>query len=533
MQYGCGHGGHNVAMTATAHKNVCRIAACWLAICVAAFVFCSMRWHAVSDLAQLNYICFLMHHGMALYRDILEVNMPGTFLVNCGMMHLFGASDLAWRIFDLALLAIAALAMASIARPYGWFAGTLAGALFALLHGNGGEEQLAQRDLIVAVLLICAYAFMLFALRRARGWPWLFFGTCVCAAAAIKPPAAIVLLVLLPAMFTQFRTQRRSAASALALCAAGIALPLLAVFWFLARQHAVGDFFHTFTHVLPAYANIGRKSFIYLLRVSKIVPLLFVWTALAVALARNRHEREPERRLEIYLLAFGTFFGVAYYFIQGKGFPYHLYPWAAFAILWSSIEIATAMRRNRAARGLAYAGLALGLTVAPAFAIHAIRMPSVGNEFNQALTADLNALGGQQLNDRVQCLVTSGECAMVLHKMRLVQATGLVYDFMVFGSNSTPIQQEMRARVWQQWQRNPPRVVIVRSYLWPDHPCSLGIAPDDAAAWEQARYNKLQTWPEFSEMLARDYHLDRENTFAEVEAPCRFQEGYRIYVRNG
>jgi hypothetical protein len=515
-----------------------------MALWVAAFVAFTMRWHVVSDLAQLDYICFLMQHGMALYRDILEVNMPGTFLVNCGVMHLFGNSDLAWRIFDLSLLAAAALAMFSIARPYGWVAGVLGGSLFALLHGHGGEEQLAQRDLMVAVLLLLAYAFFFAAMRRRRDWPLFFFGACISAAATIKPPAAAILLVLLPVMIFWLRRQKRNLARPLVLCATGIAVPLLIVCWFLARHHAVAAFLHTVAHILPAYANIGRKSVWYLLRVSKIIPLLILWTALAFVLAWLRRERDTQRRVELWLLAFGTFFGAAYYFIQGKGFPYHLYPWAAFALLWSSVEICQALsdrvphptRLHRVgwdsiARRLAYAGLTLGMIVAPAFAIHAIRTPGVGGDFNQILTADLNSLGGPTLNGHVQCLVTSGECAMVLHPMGLVQSTGLVYDFMIFGTQNTPIQREMRQRVWEQLQRNPPQVFIVRSYLWPNHPCSLGIAPDDAAAWEQARYGKLATWPQFDQILAQKYRLDRERTFAEISAPCRFAEGYRMYVR--
>jgi hypothetical protein len=38
--------------------------------CVAFFVVRTAHWKQVNDPAQLHYLCFLMDHGMAPYRDV-------------------------------------------------------------------------------------------------------------------------------------------------------------------------------------------------------------------------------------------------------------------------------------------------------------------------------------------------------------------------------------------------------------------------------------------------------------------------------
>src|SRR5580700_2417073 len=66
--------------------------------CVGIFVLFTIHWRQVNDPAQLSYLCFLMDHGMAPYRDLLEINMPGIYLVNWSVMHTLGESSFAWRI---------------------------------------------------------------------------------------------------------------------------------------------------------------------------------------------------------------------------------------------------------------------------------------------------------------------------------------------------------------------------------------------------------------------------------------------------
>src|ERR1700677_900276 len=168
-------------------------------VCAGIFVLVTAHWKQVNDPAQLSYLCFLMDHGMAPYRDLLEINMPGIYLVNWSVMHTLGDGSVAWRIFDFALMGIATWAMIAIARPYDWLAGFFGATLFILFHARDGAGQQGQRDFIIAVLLLCSYAFLFNVFRKSRQWPMFAFGLCAGIAATIKPtplPFALVLLLV-------------------------------------------------------------------------------------------------------------------------------------------------------------------------------------------------------------------------------------------------------------------------------------------------------------------------------------------------
>jgi hypothetical protein len=89
-----------------------------LLACVVIFVCTTWHWPFVGDEAFIRYVNLLMHHGMAPYRDIVDINMPGAYAVDWLVVHLFGSGSLAWRIFDFALMGLATLATVAIAWPY-------------------------------------------------------------------------------------------------------------------------------------------------------------------------------------------------------------------------------------------------------------------------------------------------------------------------------------------------------------------------------------------------------------------------------
>jgi len=479
----------------------------FLLTCVAVFMACTLHWRLVNDAAQIDYACFLMDHGMAPYKDLAELNMPGIYLVNWGVMHTLGAGAEAWRIFDLSLLAVAGLAMAWIARPQGWLPGVYGGALFALYHGRDGPAQQGQRDLIMAVLLLMAYALAFAALRGQRRWPLFFFGICAVGAAAIKPVALPFALLVLVCIVLRLRHLKRPIGAAIALSLAGMLAAGSVIFAFLAAHGSVHAFLWMIRNTLPYYETLGRMSFPKLaaLAISPTLRALLL-IGLVVAVLRRAWDWES------LMLLGGIGFGIFSYFAQGKGFPYHRYPLLAFAFLWAGIQFAAAMRTPGFARKAALAGLLLGAIFAPIYTVHAARA-QWNEDFNRALAADLGRLGGEHLSGRVQCLTTAGDCDTVLYRMRLVQASGLVYDYFIFGPDNLPVIQRSRSEVLRAFNAHPPQVIIVGRGLYGDQ-------ADD--------YHKLNEWPALNEYIQADYRLYDERGFP--PALCGYR-GYRIYVR--
>ncbi len=485
------------------------VLAIWLAACLCVFVARSIHWPQVNDPAQISYLCFLMDHGFAPYRYLIEMNMPGIYLTNWSVAHLLGAGSLAWRGFDLLLTAAAIAAMIFILRNHGWFYGFFAGSLFALFHGQDGPAQLGQRDFIVTVLFLCAYAFLFEAIRRDKSWLLFFFGLCAAATLTYKPQTLLLTLFLLAALCWRLQSQQKPFLSAALVSVVGMVVPVWLVCFFLLHQQALKAFIVTERTLLPYYATLDRHSVPTLLRlllVNSIGALLIV----AVAIALWQRSRWNWERT---LLVAGILFGVASDLAQGKGFLYHRYPFAAFALLWAAIEFATAMHRPGLARKLAYGGIMYGAIIAGIFTLRASTRtwdPSYSN----ALQHDLVALGGSNLSGSVQCITMSPQCATSLYHLRLVQSTGLVYDYFLFGPSQSPAIEYVRQRFWNQYIANRPRVIILGRWLYP-------AGMDD--------YSKLNRWPAFRNYLNDHYALYAERSIIPPKRGLRGY-GYRIYV---
>lgn len=496
-------------------RKIVRIALfIWLTACLGVFVVRSIHWPQVNDPAQISYLCFLMDHGFAPYRYLIEMNMPGIYLTNWSVAHLLGAGSLAWRAFDLLLISAGVAAMISIARAYAWLYGFFAAALFALFHGQDGPAQLGQRDFIVAVLFLCAYAFLFEALRRDKKWLLFLFGLFAAAPITYKPQALLLTLFLLAALCWRQRSQQKPVLRAAMLSLAGMAVPILLAFGFLLEKHALQAFVVTERTLLPYYATLGRHSVPSLLRlllINSIGALLVVGIVIAL-LQRTRWTWERT------LLVAGILFGAASDIAQGKGFLYHRYPFAAFVLLWVSIEFATATRHAGYLRKIAYAGLVYGAIIAGLFTARASSR-TWDETYNQALRHDLISLGGSKLSgpslsNSVQCISMSPECATALYHLHLLQSTGLVYDYFIFGPSKYPAIAYVRERFWDQLLNNRPRVIILGRWLYPER-------ADD--------YSKLNRWPAFRDYLNQHYTLYTERSFTPPKRGL-LGYGYRIYV---
>ncbi len=481
----------------------------WLAACLGVFVIRSIQWPQVNDPAQVSYLCFLMDHGFVLYRYLIEMNLPGIYLTNWSVAHLFGAGSLPWRVFDLLLIFAAGAAMICIARVYDWLYGFFAAALFALLHGQDGPAQLGQRDFILAVLFLCAYAFLFEALRRQKKWLLFFFGICSAATITFKPQALLLTLFLLLALCWRLRSQKRPFLSESILSIAGMAVPILVVLGFLLETHALQAFFVTERTLLPYYVVLGRRSLLTLLRLL-LVNSIGVYLCLGIAIALIRRGKWNWERT---LLVAGILFGAASEIVQGTAVLYHRYPFAAFVLLWAAIEFAIATRGAGIPRKLAYVGLLYGAIIAGIFTSRA-GVRTWDETYNQALRNDLVSLGGSKLSGSVQCITVSPDCATTLHRLQLLQSTGLVYDYYIFGPGQNPAVAYVRQRFWDEFTANRPRVVIVGRWVYPER-------TDD--------YRKLNRWPAFRDYLNDHYALRAERSFT-PEKRSFLGYGYRIYV---
>ncbi len=565
----------SASMNRIADSQVCRdtllpqIICAIAAVCLLFFFVASWHWPLVGDAVSVHYLVLLMAHGMAPYRQIVDAQMPGTYLVDWLVVHLFGGGRAGLRVFDFSLIIGAMMAMIAIAWPTsaqtakgffrdGRYAALLAGCLLGLAHGRDGIEQGGQRDLVMAVLLLAAYASAFHALRRHRPSLLGIAGVCSALSITIKPtvlPAAVLVLLL---AWIELQRRRTRSISYLLAALVGLCIPLAAVSTFLAANHSILAFLEAVRGMWPYYATLQRRPVGYLLlhSFSPLASLLVLWGLVWLlidirrlwsrrSLARSAENAKPgsslailEIKWERITLYCGLLLCLVSFVAQGKGFVYHRYPFLAFLLLFVMLQFQRAYSstapddrngRPTLADCLRYAGtlgLLAAVFLAPLCAFKISRFDWRNDDYYDQLSADLNRLGGSQLSGRVQCMDAFSGCISTLYRMDLVQSTGFLVDFYFFAPQSNPVIEEMRQHFWQDLRKNPPRIFVVSKQVFPAAFSSSGEPLDT--------YNKLKRWPRFDDYLREHYTLVEEHDWQRPvlwASHANHPAGYRIYVR--
>ena len=470
-------------------------------------------WPLVHDASIMHYMVFLMDHGLAPYRDVPDLNMPGAHLSEALVMHTLGGDAAAWRLWDLILGLLAIGASAWIAGPGLRWAGVAAGVLGYLIHLEDGPLNLGQRDWLIAVLLLGALGCLRASLRGGNP-AWIAGAALLCGwATSIKPHVLLVGLAFFAVLCwlirpgpADRRLSVRGGILAVTLWAAiGMAPPTAMVVGYLTYWRAWPAFLDILHGLIPWYANLQRVPLGDMLRKS-IAPILLV-AALITAFWPGRRGRGYD--LEWALL--GAAGGAALFLIQDKGWSYHRYTEMVFFALWVALACARGLQRNLPARVGGVVGLALCALIGLGLAWRASNATYPSRNL-PVLESDLRRLGGPALSGKVQCMdMVMGGCITALYELKLVTATGIIGDAGLFpdqpNAATAPYQREFARAMAER----PPQVVVISDYTWPgDH----------------YTYDKLRKWPAFTAALARRYRLDHE------VATTADGVGYRLYVRN-
>jgi hypothetical protein len=491
----------------------------WLLACAAAFVALSWHWPMVGNVTYMHYVVFLMRHGMVPYRDIIEMNLPGSYLIESAVMSLLGPGSIGWRIYDLLLLAVASVSMVAILRPHGRAAGIFAAVLFLMIHAQDGVIMTGERDFAVAVFLLAATALLFFAIRRARtdlassiaeSLAIFGFGALAGFAITIKPTVIPVALCLFLWALWMLRRRVGPSLSFILITIAGFLLPVAITLVFLTREGATAAFLAALRGIIPYHASLAHRplGFLLLHCVSPILALAILWIAAAVFSTRGN--AGPERIALFLCVACG----LLSFLVQAKGFAYQRYPFIAFLCVLIAADLTRLARQRDAIRWLGIGGLITGTLLCTSCLIRAASFDR--RDPARPLLADLQSLG---VADRsVQCMDTGGSCIDDLYAGRIVQSTGLIYDcYLLDGTN--PVALSLRQRFWEQIARNPPRLVVVTGSA------CYEVAPNS---------NKYAKWPEFTAWLDANYTLARvSGPQPQLHYWSRRQTpfAYRIYIR--
>jgi len=481
----------------------------------------TLQWPLIGDASLIHYVVFLLDSGQKPYSQIADVNLPGAYLVDWLVMHVFGSGALGGRLYDYLLSLISAWAAWRIAPERFRHAGIFAAGMFFLLHARDGAKHIGQRDWTMAVLVLLAMVAWLRSGANNDARLRFAAGCLIGFAAEIKPPALLFLLPLLLVTAWSSRDGGRYATARRAAVplALGMTLPFAVCILWLMRESALHSFvsvgvermrFHASLHRLPAAELIAHGISglrVPILLAAALLP--FAWKQL--------------RSAEFRLLLGATAMGALCYLLQGKGHPYHRYAFAF--LLLETVGVVCLAAISSQTQWLRWAGAAaLGvccLWLAPQMAIRSLRLHPEQDQFGTVLRADLQQLGGPKLDGNIQCLDTFSGCLRVLYELHLRQSTSTLYDEFLFGPSGNAVIQNNRAEFARQLTERPPTVLV--------------MTPQNYSGTSNS-YAKVESWPWFAEYLAANYQpcVDRTPTHPELwEGSPRVPLGYRLYVLKG
>jgi hypothetical protein len=303
--------------------------------------------------------------------------------------------------------------------------------------------------------------------------------------------------------------------------AGGLVVPLGVLAWLAARGGA-GPFVDiTAGYLAPLYSRVGRAA-----PHEALGWYRFGWATWGLLLgaaglgltAAVPGGRAPRRALA----AVGVVYGALHFLLQGKGWEYHLYPLAAFAIALVPVALAAGAaapgrgtmdpagaprdrgpRRRRAARAWVATAVWAGLVgLLGVKGVEALADPWATDKTRRvaAIVRDLRPL--VRPGDTAQVLDTTAGGIHALLRLGVRQPTRFLYDFHFFHDTGDAAIQRLRAELVQGLAARPPAAVVVLE--------------DD---WIRPGYERLAELPEVADWLARGYDLAVHG------------DGYRIYAK--
>jgi hypothetical protein len=476
--------------------------------------------------------------GLIPYRDLYELNMPGTFFAALIIGKLTGYSEFWVRILDFILVAVIIGLGGLWMRKLSLWAGLLGGAAWALAYFALGPTAMMQREYMMLIPILCSLAAYTNISAERPFWRFFLTGIFLGAAVTIKPQAIVGVLPIAAmdwhAAVTEpdLSLRKKGAASLrwiLLWLGLGFLTPLAVMFLYLAVIGALPEFLEIVFKYLPLFAqmNGNHQAVSGIRRIYSIITEYVklggygIWIAPALwgtYLFRQSADIPAEKkRLGMLLLWFVITFSI-YPAISGQFFPQHwlifafLLFQAAFLCVTANVTVGSTLFRRLPAGLLLIASLTLMRpdTLDNLWLLAVKHELPVANNPKEGRVDEIAAFLETHLRpgDTVHPMDWVGGAvhAMLIAKVKI--ATPYLYDEYFYHNVNDPYIQELRTRFIDDLTRARPRFIIE---VYDDGPYAEPTGP-----------NTSREFPEFRDFLAENYSVVKEG------------QGYRIYeLRSG
>jgi hypothetical protein len=470
-----------------------------VALAALRLLWASRAWPLVHDAPLMHYIAWRIQEGAAPYRDLFDMNFPGVYVAHLLVLVTLGPGDQAFRAFDAGVLVAVGAGLWAALRSSGAWGGPAAAALFALYHVAGGPWLAGQRELLLCAFLAWGAAAVIASIHASGGARARLLGAAAVSlgvAVWLKPHAGVLVPLL-----GWWAWRGPSRARALAAVGAGLVLPAAVMLAWLSRTGGLGAFTDITFGYLPLYGRLGRTDLFRELagRDYGVVVLagLMAWVGFGVAaLARCR------RGGMLAVLATGLAYGAAHFWMQGRGWEYHFYPLALFAVAIGGAGLGAAAA-DRCRPITAVLALVLVVTAGALWTKGQRNLAPTWIETKTARVSHVSAAlrplvatGGT-----VQVLDTTEGGIHALFLLGVRQPSRFLYDFHFHHDVDHPYVRRLRAELMSALQARAPVAIVLFEQGWPG-----------------GGYERLAGFLELQRWLSEGYRLAEEG------------DGYRLYV---
>lgn len=483
----------------------------------------SLQWKFSHDSPILLYVVFLIDKfNYVPYRDIFDINLPGTYFIYYLIGHFSDYSDLGFRIADIVIVTGISTTTFFWLRPLGWKVAFCAPVSFGLLYFSWGHTFSLQRELIM-ILPISITLLLTVSLPKLNNAVRLISigligGLCF----LIKPHSILIYIAVVVYQLNKFRWEdknfnRTAVIKTLLMYLTGFLGPNLIALIYLWKTGALPYLFGIASNYLPLYSHIngnletiygferikyvvkqyfrfasGFRSTIYWDNISLVN--WFIPAGLGTFISFRYGSLSNQQKKLIYLVWIMAFISSLYPAFSGQFFFYHYYPFIYFIVILSSLcffELSKAGLITRIIPMIIFLSLLL-------FKIYSLpQTMQLGREpLHNGLIDKIAYILKENVKEgeTVQPLDFTFGAINAMLRAKVPIATPYIGDYLFYHDVSNPYIQDLRMRFIESLSISNPRFIVqvVDLNL---KPCIIG--PDTTTSFPEltnlinARYNKV------------------------------------------
>lgn len=453
----------------------------------------SLDWPLGYDTSFMHYVAYLINeHGFVPYRDIFEVNMPGSYLFHIIIGKLFGYSERAFRVIDIIWMSSTLIVTWLVMRPAGQITALSSCFLFGNIYLGSGQDMSLQRDVIAILPVITALLISTrHYLRHSSKLTYWLLGVLFALASLIKPHMAIGFPLIIvcnalcgngeprPLRLTPTFIKQSAVGSVFALL--GFLCTLAVPFLWIWQVGGIQSFWEIFSSFTPLYSQLSENKELMetLPRFRYAVEqyLLFggfrnllIGALLGIFYVGIGQSSVSAKKLTIALFSLTLLYSV-YVAIGGKFWHYHWMPYIYFASLCTALSLSLL-------RSLSHSRTLISLLSFLTFIVISVWVVKPVNTLRHVVSQHVHAkeyvspfikrTSGmteylrENLSpaDTVQPLDWGGSALYAMLRSQAVAATPYVTDFQFYLHVSNPYIQKLRKDFIEKMNQKKPAFIL-------------------------------------------------------------------------